>query len=655
MAHSAIDMAASSSHPSTCTCANANANNKADTNKRIRIVLTCTLIPILVLFVLYRREVWEWGGALDIGKGLPNHPQSPHAHGRYCRLTTPHIENSDDTTKKTPTTTPSISQVNATRRAPFTRRIIAVGDIHGDMQNAIKVLRFAGVITTDDKDNDERGHPKWTGNVDWLVQTGDMIDRGDDTIPLYAWMESLRAQAKSVGGDIISHLGNHEYMNVLGDWRYVYPSELKTFHSIAERQRMLSTGPIGRAWAQNYTVTSRVPLHPSIGGINEPYEPPSPQPSQDANQIAFTASPNTNPPSPLSHTAVSFVHGGLSPNYTGLTPFPSKINSLGKSLLAKLQSRKPPAPYPPGKYPGLPSDATPEERALYATNGPLWYRGWAMKSEEEVCSEVDDVLDRTGTRRMVIGHTPDFERIVSRCGGKIIIIDTEESSIRILIINPNSSASVTSGLKDILVPPPATYLNFYTAPIIAPAQIMDLTTGIQTASICFDDLKKKGLIDQYDAFLVCCFSDHPLTHILREHTPKPVINILEAAISHSLLIGQRFGIITTGSGYKYIYHKDVKNFMGNTSDRFAGLVASGLGVVELREGVREDVERKVKDAARRVAEMGADVIILGCAGMAGMEDLVRSAVAEAGHQPVKVVDGAKAGVQLLPALARLNQ
>lgn len=51
---------------------------------------------------------------------------------------------------------------------PFIRRIVAVGDIHGDMQNARRVLRFSGVV-------DENGD--WTGNTDFFVQTGDIIDR----------------------------------------------------------------------------------------------------------------------------------------------------------------------------------------------------------------------------------------------------------------------------------------------------------------------------------------------------------------------------------------------------------------------------------------------------------------------------------------------
>ncbi len=45
---------------------------------------------------------------------------------------------------------------------------------------------------------------------------------------------------------------------------------------------------------------------------------------------------------------------------------------------------------------------------MYDTNGPVWYRGWALDDEEKVCKDVEKVLARTGTRRMVMGHTPDF-------------------------------------------------------------------------------------------------------------------------------------------------------------------------------------------------------------------------------------------------------
>ncbi|EPT01418.1 hypothetical protein FOMPIDRAFT_1120458 [Fomitopsis schrenkii] len=279
---------------------------------------------------------------------------------------------------------------------PYTRRIVAVGDLHGDMPNAQKVLHMAGVV-------DANGD--WSGEVDYFVQTGDIIDRGDDTIKLYLWMDMLRQQAPEKGGHVLTHLGNHEWMNAIGDWRYVRSSEIATFGGTAARQRMLSTGRIGKSWAANYTVTSRLPLHPSLGPPNTDYVP----------FMSHTS---------LSHAALSFVHGGLSPTYHDLTPFPSRINELGAGLLRKIHSHPPAPPSPPHPYSGLPHDANEAEKELYEANGPLWYRGWALEPEDKVCSQVDDVLKRTGTRRMVMGHTPDFEHITSRCGGKILIIDT---------------------------------------------------------------------------------------------------------------------------------------------------------------------------------------------------------------------------------------
>lgn len=178
------------------------------------------------------------------------------------------------------------------------------------------------------------------------------------------------------------------------DTRYVYPSEIATFGSVAARQKMLTRGRIGKSWAANYTTTSRLPLHPALGPPNTDYDPSAP----------------SSVPSALAHAAISFVHGGLAPDYPELTPFPSRINGLGRSLLAKLQTRNPqPSPHPPHPYPGLPPSATDEEKRLYGGDGPLWYRGWAQDPEQVVCARVDDVLERTGTRRMIMGHTPDFQ------------------------------------------------------------------------------------------------------------------------------------------------------------------------------------------------------------------------------------------------------
>lgn len=162
----------------------------------------------------------------------------------------------------------------------------------------------------------------------------------------------------------------------------------------------------------NYTTAARLPLHGLLGPPNTDYPP------EDGQYAGVNAGP-------LSHAAFSFVHGGLAPTYPNLQPFPSAINNISASLLNKLRGREPqPPPHPPHAYPGLPFGTTREEARLYGSDGPLWYRGWADGDEEKVCAQVDQVLKKTGTRRMVMGHTPNMHNIVARCGGKVLIIDT---------------------------------------------------------------------------------------------------------------------------------------------------------------------------------------------------------------------------------------
>lgn len=74
----------------------------------------------------------------------------------------------------TPQTAPQAVQESETSihdgeiQGQFTRRIVAVGDLHGDLENAYQVLKMAGVVD---------GEGYWSGNVDFFVQTGDIVDR----------------------------------------------------------------------------------------------------------------------------------------------------------------------------------------------------------------------------------------------------------------------------------------------------------------------------------------------------------------------------------------------------------------------------------------------------------------------------------------------
>ena len=81
-----------------------------------------------------------------------------------------------------------------------------VGDIHGDFSALTKILRRAEIV-------DQKGH--WIANSTVLVQTGDIVDRGVDTIACYRFMQSLRLMAERAGGAVVSLLGNHEIVRFL--------------------------------------------------------------------------------------------------------------------------------------------------------------------------------------------------------------------------------------------------------------------------------------------------------------------------------------------------------------------------------------------------------------------------------------------------------
>ena len=76
----------------------------------------------------------------------------------------------------------------------------------------------------------------------------------------------------------------------------------------------------------------------------------------------------------------------------------------------------------------------------------------------------------------------------------------------VLVINPNSSESITEGLRAALssICPDWLDIEYYTAPKHAPEAIVDYTTMVTTATYCYDDLKQRGALDTYDGFLVCC-------------------------------------------------------------------------------------------------------------------------------------------------------
>ncbi|CAO1614231.1 unnamed protein product [Parajaminaea phylloscopi] len=288
---------------------------------------------------------------------------------------------------------PSINNTgSAGHSAPSSiqRRVVAVADLHGDLAHALSVLQMAEIV-------DAQG--QWVGSEhDVLVSTGDIVDRGDDTIPLYRLFDQLRSTA---GPDRVKNcLGNHEVMNALGDWRYITPGDVKSFGGAAARRRAMSTeGWIGQTWLANYSVSHTINLLPS-------------------DQIArLVASGQLT--SGYTVPKANFVHGGIHPSAAANGGL-AGINAVGQALLQKALSEEKPT----GR---LPAETTPEEARIWSEFGPFWYRGYAYEGEEEACKLAAQTRKALGegVDYLVMGHTPHLEGFVHRCDPPSIhLIDT---------------------------------------------------------------------------------------------------------------------------------------------------------------------------------------------------------------------------------------
>lgn len=172
------------------------------------------------------------------------------------------------------------------------------------------------------------------------------------------------------------------------------------------------------------------------------------------------------------------------------------------------------------------------------------------------------------------------------------------------------------------------------------------------------------LLAQHSAFLVACYSQHPLVPLLKDHeaiksTGKPVTGIFEASLSTSLQLihpSQSFGIVSTGKVWENILTSATLEFLGAESKRFAGVQTTGLNATDLHDAPEEEVRQKMKEAVKRLLGKGnVGAVCLGCAGMAGMEEMVREAcVEELGEEGrgVRIVDGVVAGVAWLEGAVR---
>ncbi|ORX85836.1 Metallo-dependent phosphatase [Anaeromyces robustus] len=248
-------------------------------------------------------------------------------------------------------------------------RIIALGDIHGDYEQLIKILQHAKLI---DANNN------WIGKDTILVQVGDLVERGSNTLKVYETLINLREQAKEKGGIVYILIGNHEILGIQGNHHLTSTEDYEAFGGLEALEEAYSPhGIIGQFVRQEANVT--MIIDDSL-----------------------------------------FVHAGLTPEYANKGI--DKLNEYVREIL-------------------LDTPSTEELYQLFLKNithpiytepifneeymdGPLWIKDFANKPEKEVCSIIEKTLEITNTKRMIVGHTPQsYGKIRTKCHNKFIIID----------------------------------------------------------------------------------------------------------------------------------------------------------------------------------------------------------------------------------------
>src|SRR6185503_3334553 len=185
-------------------------------------------------------------------------------------------------------------------------------------------------------------------------------------------------------------------------------------------------------------------------------------------------------------------------------------------------------------------------------------------------------------------------------------------SATILVINPNSTEAVTRGIDEACAP-----LRIDGGPRIEAMTLKEGPPGIETQqhvdSVVVPLTKTVASFDgKYDAFVIACYSD-PGLHSVREATRKPVLGISECGILTALTLGHRFGVIAILQ-QSIPRHLRYVGALGVT-DRFAGELPVGIPVVELADE-KKTFGRMVEVGKALRQQHGADVVVMGCAGMA---------------------------------------
>jgi len=244
-------------------------------------------------------------------------------------------------------------------------RLIAIGDLHGDLEAARAALRLGGAIDAEDR---------WIGGDLVVVQTGDILDRGDNEEAIIRLFQRLHEEAEASGGAVHVLNGNHELMNASRDYRYVTPGGFADFADVA-----VPTG------ADSFMTSLEPDQRPRVAAFTP--GGPFARLMAQRNSIVIVGSS-------------VFVHGGVLPEHLD-----RGLDDMNDEIRAWLRGE------------------APQPEWIRGDRSPVWTRLYSSEPSVAACDTLSSVLERVGVERMVVGHTVQRTGVTSFCGGRVWGID----------------------------------------------------------------------------------------------------------------------------------------------------------------------------------------------------------------------------------------
>lgn len=216
--------------------------------------------------------------------------------------------------------------------------------------------------------------------------------------------------------------------------------------------------------------------------------------------------------------------------------------------------------------------------------------------------------------------------------------------MRILVVNVNTTASMTHAIGESArkVAAPGTEIIELTPDFGADSCEGNFESYLAAIAVMDKVLNYPG---EYDAVIQAGYGEHGREG-LQELLDVPVVDITEAAASTAQFLGHKYSVVTTLDRTVPLIEDRLK--LAGLTARLASVRASGLGVLELESDPERAVAAIVEQSRQAVENDKAEVICLGCGGMAELEARVSEATG------VPIVDGVRAAVTIAESLVRMG-